>query len=77
VHTVRFNKKAKGSASFLKKKKQKTFAILRRAGDTASGSDSKKFFGSFFQKRTAFLLCVEKVVDAGMRRHDEVARWRF
>jgi len=42
---------------FLKKKKQKDFFTwaMGFVGDIAHGPDSKKFFGSFFQKRTASL----------------------
>jgi hypothetical protein len=41
---------------FFEKKKQKTIGLLMNAAETA-GTDwrEQKFFGSFFQKRTAFL----------------------
>jgi len=40
---------------FFEKKKQKTFALLVDAPDTTGPYRNKqKFFGSFFQKRTAF-----------------------
>jgi hypothetical protein len=40
---------------FFEKKNQKTFALLADAAGT-NGTDpqEEKFFGSFFQKRTAF-----------------------
>jgi hypothetical protein len=38
------------------KKKQKNFFTLGRAGRNTSGPEEQKFFGSFFQKRTASLL---------------------
>jgi hypothetical protein len=40
--------------SFLKKKKQKTFVYLASASPGKLSPDTQKFFGSFFQKRTAF-----------------------
>jgi hypothetical protein len=42
---------------FVNKKKQKNFVTLglRRWRHRAHAPESKKFFGSFFQKRTAFL----------------------
>jgi hypothetical protein len=40
---------------FVNKKKQKNFFNLDRAVETSSGPAEQKFFGSFFQKRTAFL----------------------
>jgi hypothetical protein len=41
---------------FFEKKKQKTFVPSANAADTSSTSlKYQKFFGSFFQKRTAFL----------------------
>jgi hypothetical protein len=40
--------------SFLKKRSKKLLRILFRAGG-ALGAQEKKFFGSFFQKRTYFL----------------------
>jgi len=41
---------------FFEKKKQKTFALLADAVDqTGAYRREQKFFGSFFQKRTAFL----------------------
>jgi hypothetical protein len=45
------------SLLFLKKKKQKDFFMLGHGRwlHRASGPESKKFFGSFFQKRTASL----------------------
>jgi hypothetical protein len=46
---------------FVNKKKQKNFANLYRAGGNATGLKSKKFFGSFFQKRTAFFLLEQSV----------------
>jgi hypothetical protein len=42
---------------FLKKKQQKNFFNLDRAGENARGPEAQKFFGSFFQKRTAFSKC--------------------
>jgi hypothetical protein len=39
---------------FFEKKKQKTFAPLVEAGATKVRIVGQKFFGSFFQKRTAF-----------------------
>jgi hypothetical protein len=41
---------------FFEKKKQKTFGYGSRAGRTGAAPDNQKFFGSFFQKRTAFFL---------------------
>jgi photosystem II stability/assembly factor-like uncharacterized protein len=54
-----------GKDFFFEKKKQKTFAILGGAwGSTAP--KSQKFFGSFFQKRTAFfLLCFAAALPTG------------
>jgi hypothetical protein len=41
---------------FFEKKKQKTFAlIVDAAGTIDTYRSGQKFFGSFFQKRTAFL----------------------
>jgi hypothetical protein len=37
------------------KKKQKNFIRLRRAFREKAGANGQKFFGSFFQKRTASL----------------------
>jgi hypothetical protein len=45
---------AEASTAFLKKSSKKLLFILRRACDTDRGPDLQKFFGSFFQKRTAF-----------------------
>jgi hypothetical protein len=39
---------------FFEKKKQKTFAYLAAASPGESQPRIQKFFGSFFQKRTAF-----------------------
>jgi hypothetical protein len=44
-----------GKAFFFEKKKQKTFGLLSRTAPAACAK-WQKFFGSFFQKRTAFLL---------------------
>jgi hypothetical protein len=44
-------------AFFFEKKKQKTFARLSRTFPAANAK-WQKFFGSFFQKRTAFLSCL-------------------
>ncbi len=41
---------------FLKKKKQKDLIHLHRGRPIESGANGRKFFGSFFQKRMAFLL---------------------
>jgi hypothetical protein len=41
---------------FFEKKKQKTFANLAAAFTGRLSPDSQKFFGSFFQKSTAFCL---------------------
>jgi hypothetical protein len=49
--------KKKASASFLKKRTKKLLR-LDPAAETATGPDSQKFFGSFFQKRTSCLLFV-------------------
>jgi hypothetical protein len=38
---------------FFEKKKQKTFNRLAAAFPDRASQDSQKFFGSFFQKRTA------------------------
>jgi hypothetical protein len=40
---------------FFEKKKQKTFAPLGHAVKSMANRNEQKFFGSFFQKRTAFL----------------------
>jgi hypothetical protein len=42
-----------GKSFFFEKKKQKTFVPLAAASPSTAGPDSQKFFGSFFQKRTA------------------------
>jgi hypothetical protein len=44
---------------FFEKKKQKTFATWRTrpTSKQAARANEKKFFGSFFQKRTFFLPC--------------------
>jgi hypothetical protein len=39
---------------FFEKKKQKTFEYLASDSPDRLSPDQKKFFGSFFQKRTAF-----------------------
>jgi hypothetical protein len=39
-----------------KKEAKKTLILLARARATARGLDEKKFFASFFQKRSASLL---------------------
>jgi hypothetical protein len=44
----------KDSTSFFEKKKQKTFAQLASAFPRTLSLNLSKFFGSFFQKRTAF-----------------------
>jgi hypothetical protein len=41
---------------FVNKKKQKNFANLDHAVSSAWGPFEQKFFGSFFQKRTASFL---------------------
>jgi hypothetical protein len=46
--------KAEGSTAFLKKSSKKLSFTLHRACDIDRGPDLQKFFGSFFQKRTAF-----------------------
>jgi hypothetical protein len=46
---------------FFEKKKQKTFACLAAASPERLGPDSQKFFGSFFQKRTASLIAVARI----------------
>jgi hypothetical protein len=43
-------------AFFFEKKKQKTFASLRRASPERPKPDVQEFFGSFFQKGTPLLL---------------------
>jgi hypothetical protein len=45
---------AKGDFFFSEEKKQKTFSSLSRIYPAAYAR-TQKFFGSFFQKRTAFL----------------------
>jgi hypothetical protein len=47
------------SSAFLKKSAQKTFATFDRAGENTWGPVKKKFFASFFQKRSAsfYLVC--------------------
>jgi hypothetical protein len=47
--------KGKEKAFFFEKKKQKTFVSLRKSW-AESRYKNKKFFGSFFQKRTVCLL---------------------
>jgi hypothetical protein len=44
-----------GSTSFLKKRSKKLLHILASVFPDTLGLDSQKFFGSFFQKRTACL----------------------
>jgi hypothetical protein len=49
--------KCEGGSSFLKKKNQKTFVLFsKHRSYQARQPMEQKFFGSFFQKRTAFLL---------------------
>jgi hypothetical protein len=50
-----FSRRTSGSKSllFLKKKKQKDFPTCARAGQPGTRASGEKFFGSFFQKRTA------------------------
>jgi hypothetical protein len=47
--------KKKGKVFFFEKKKQKTFTSSGAPRGQVRDSD-QKFFGSFFQKRTVFLL---------------------
>jgi hypothetical protein len=48
---------------FVNKKKQKNFAILGRAGDTATGPVEKKFFAPlFFKKAAAFLFPLKPIM---------------
>jgi hypothetical protein len=49
---------------FFEKKKQKTFVIV---GSPAAYAKGKKFFGSFFQKRT-FFFPLAMVFDQNLRR---------
>jgi hypothetical protein len=46
--------KTESKRFFFEKKKQKTFTNWATGGATSTDQD-QKFFGSFFQKRTAFL----------------------
>jgi hypothetical protein len=50
---------SKQALLFLKKKKQKDFLCwgMGCVAANAHAPESEKFFGSFFQKRTAFLSC--------------------
>jgi hypothetical protein len=56
----------KASSAFLQKSAQKTLTRRDRGFDatTAHVPDSQKFFGSFFQKRTASLLNLVIVISA-------------
>jgi hypothetical protein len=47
---------AKESTSFLKKRSKKLLSVWLRPLRIGPGPNSQKFFGSFFQKRTAFFL---------------------
>jgi hypothetical protein len=51
---------AVGKRCVFEYKKQIAFVKHCHAGETAGGPDSKKFFGSFFQKRTS---CLPTVAD--------------
>jgi hypothetical protein len=44
-----------GSTSFLKKSSKKLLSVSASVYPERLSLDSKKFFGSFFQKRTRFL----------------------
>jgi hypothetical protein len=46
--------KAQRKNFFFEKKKQKTFTNWSRARPRGAATYDQKFFGSFFQKRTAF-----------------------
>jgi hypothetical protein len=50
-----WQREARQKDFFSEEKKQKTFAGLSR-GSPAADAKGQKFFGSFFQKRTAFFL---------------------
>jgi hypothetical protein len=53
--THRLTYRKRKEVFFLKKKKQKTFSLLvDAAGTSRRARGEQKFFGSFFQKRTAF-----------------------
>jgi hypothetical protein len=52
----------KGKVFFFEKKKQETFVDSGFGPSGEAQPSSQKFFGSFFQKRTAFLLGVEAIV---------------
>jgi hypothetical protein len=57
---------------FFEKKKQKTFICMASASPDRLGSDLQKFFGSFFQKRTASF--TEQAASADDRRPEIRAR---
>jgi plastocyanin len=54
---------------FSEEKKQKTFVCL---GCVSQGGKVQKFFGSFFQKRTAFFLCAALGLAAAGKMQDAV-----
>jgi hypothetical protein len=58
---------------FFEKKKQKTFIYWGICRWRCLGPKERKFFASFFQKRSAFFFLT--FVDAGIRRHDGAARF--
>ncbi len=53
------------SLLFLKKKKQKDFVRGVSGAGAAAGPNVQKFFGSFFQERTRFLLAAASNIEAG------------
>jgi hypothetical protein len=46
-------RQAEGRSAFLKKRSKKLFSVLASACPETLSPGSQKFFGSFFQKRTA------------------------
>jgi hypothetical protein len=50
-------KQAKARPSFLKKRSKKLLSVWASAFPDGLSPNDQRFFGSFFQKRTAFFLC--------------------
>jgi hypothetical protein len=54
MRLIRLQKIFRKQLLFVNKKKQKNFFTLDRGVGNTRGPEEQKFFGSFFQKRTAF-----------------------
>jgi hypothetical protein len=67
----------KEAALFCKKARKKRFLIwdMGFVAATAHGPDSQKFFGSFFQKRTAYLFPSPPKFKAPMRPPGVLRGW--